>query len=335
MVKYIIEGGINFYEELYKSLDTNEANETNHQDETNNVCQITGLPLDDKYVTLECSHKFNYAPLYTEICKQKYVFKTYNVSSLTNSEFQKFKDADKDYYIKCPYCRNIQFTLLTFYPDEKYELKYGINSLEKNENDNNYLIKIPQDFVHKYSAYGYTFQKGACCNTIIGMKNDIPIYCQTSYTSLVPEMNKTFCVGHIRAALKQYKMKKKELEKQEKQEKKLLEKDQKKLKKEQQKLERTLQKMMKKEEKEQEKIDKKKKLTVKNIIVSQTISIGDFNEPTEVISDKCSAILKSGIKKGQQCGSIIKQDGFCLRHCVIIKEAKPEINSSSELNNIL
>ena len=35
MPKYIIEGGINFYEELYKSLDNNDDN--NNNDNNNNT----------------------------------------------------------------------------------------------------------------------------------------------------------------------------------------------------------------------------------------------------------------------------------------------------------
>ena len=47
MSKYIIEGGINFYEELYKSLDKNDTKEDEEE-----LCQITGLPLIDRYVTM-------------------------------------------------------------------------------------------------------------------------------------------------------------------------------------------------------------------------------------------------------------------------------------------
>ena len=65
------------------------------------------------------------------------------------------------------------------------------------------------------------------------------------------------------------------------------------------------------------------------MVVSQSINIGEFNEPLEPVEkvesveqalNKCPAVLKSGVKKGQQCGSNIKQNGFCLRHCVTIKE---------------
>ena len=53
MSNYIIEGNINFQEELYKLLDE-------PSDDENDICQITGLPLTEKYVILECNHHFNY-----------------------------------------------------------------------------------------------------------------------------------------------------------------------------------------------------------------------------------------------------------------------------------
>lgn len=337
MVKYIIEGGINFYEELYKSLDSNEANinETNeiNKEPTLNVCQITGLPLEPDYVTLECSHKFNYGALYTEICTQKYIFKSYGVSSLTNSDFKKFKESGNNYYIKCPYCRSIQFTLLPSCPYNKYKPKYGINTLEKTKEDDIFLIKIPQELNHTYTVYGFTFQQhqGICCNSVIGMKNNTPIYCQNSYTSIVNFMNKSFCSGHIRGEIGKHKKKMREQETIQKKEKRIMEKALKKMKMmEEREAKEKIREQLKQEKLEQKnKIKKTVKNIVKNTVVSQSINIGDFNEPLESVEkvekveqalNKCPAILKSGAKKGQQCGSNIKQNGFCLRHCVIIKE---------------
>ena len=62
MKKYNIEGGINFFEELYKSLDDVET--INKTEEDDNLCLITYKPLQDKFVKLNCGHKFNYVPLY-------------------------------------------------------------------------------------------------------------------------------------------------------------------------------------------------------------------------------------------------------------------------------
>ena len=53
---------LDFYKEL-NSLDFN----INY----NNACMLSGEKLSDNFITLECNHKFNYLPLYTEICQQK------------------------------------------------------------------------------------------------------------------------------------------------------------------------------------------------------------------------------------------------------------------------
>ena len=303
MEKYIIEGGINFYEELYKSLDETDSNksESNGELKEEDLCLITGMPLTDRSVVLECNHKFNYSALYTEICKQKYIFRTYNIETLTKTEYQKFKDANTDYFIKCPYCRSIQFKLLPYYEDSEYELKYGINSLEKTPNDNNYLITPYSGYNHQYTSYGYKFQQGSCCK-VIDVKNGLNVFCSSKYSASILEMNKSFCAVHIRAEVKQYKMEKKQKEK-------LVQK----LAKDEQKM---VQKLAKDEEKKQ-KTKEKKMSKITNEIVTQTIQIGEFNEnETEQNNDiiGCSAILKSGANKGHHCGATINKNGLCLRH---------------------
>ena len=66
MNKYIVEGGVDFFAELYKSLDVEEV-----YDNDNNKCLITNQQLLDKHVTLSCGHKFNYIPLYNDILNHK------------------------------------------------------------------------------------------------------------------------------------------------------------------------------------------------------------------------------------------------------------------------
>ena len=56
MKKYNIEGGIDFFSELYKSLE-DEENKFKTEDD-NNLCLITNQPLTDKFVKMECGHKF-------------------------------------------------------------------------------------------------------------------------------------------------------------------------------------------------------------------------------------------------------------------------------------
>ena len=94
------------------------------------MCQITGLPLIEKSVTLNCNHHFNYDSLYKEICRPKSDFKTYDTDKLSNKDQQKVRSSGFNYFIKCPYCRNIQFNILPYYEELGLEKRYGINSLD-------------------------------------------------------------------------------------------------------------------------------------------------------------------------------------------------------------
>jgi hypothetical protein len=297
MVKYIIEGGINFYEELYKSFDEEET-DANAEDKSNNLCQITGIPLTDNFVTMECNHKFNYTALYKDIYNQKFIFKSYTCSTLSDTDKEKFKGAKTDYFIKCPYCRNIQFTLLPYYPEMiGIEKRYGINSLEKTESDNYYAIKLTENN-YSYSVYGYTFKYGNCCK-VLGNVDGKDILCGSKISAPVPEMNKSFCSAHIRAEVKQYKLEKikkaKEIAKKQKEDEKAAIKKQ-------------------KEDEKALKKDEKKVKKVKNVVTSQTIEIPTFEPATA--SNLCQTILKSGPRKGQLCGnkSLKNVSGCCSRH---------------------
>lgn len=301
MVKYIIEGGINFYEELYKSFDEEEVIDASADV---NLCQITGLPLTDKFVTLECNHKFNYTSLYKDIYNQKFVFKSYTCSTLSDTDKEKFKDAKTDYFIKCPYCRNIQFTLLPYYPEMfGIEKRYGINSLEKSESDNYYAIKLTENN-YSYSVYGYTFKYGNCCK-VLGNVDGKDILCTTKMSAVVPEMNKSFCSAHIRLEVKQYKLEK--IKKEKENAKKQKEEEKASIKKQKED-----EKALKKEEKNANKIKK-----VKNVVTSQTIEIQTFQSVENAsASNLCQTILKSGPRKGQTCGNkaLKNVSGCCSRH---------------------
>ena len=325
MVKYVIEGGINFYEELYKSFDEEEA-DTDAKLNDENQCQITGLPLTDKFVTMECNHKFNYNALYKDIYNQKFVFRSYTHSSLSDVDKEKFNDAKTDYFIKCPYCRNIQFTLLPYSSDMVgIEKRYGINSLEKSENDKQFSIfNVTSN--HSYSVYGYTFKKGNCCK-VLGNVDGKDILCSSKMTASVEEMNKSFCSSHIRQEVKQYKIDKKAKEKE-------AVKNQKAQEKKQKEDEKTLKKEEKEAQKNQflkiteglKKIKKVKK--VKNIVTSQTIEIPTFQAESTNVLNPCQTILKSGPRKGQQCGNkALKNCSHCSRHKELVQEPeKLEIN---------
>jgi hypothetical protein len=129
-------------------------------------------------------------------------------------------------------------------------------------------------------------------------------------------------MSHIRAQVKHYKMEKKALEKKQLKEQKQIEKE---IAKEKKQIEKEIAKEKKQIEKDNQ---IKKKQSIKNTVISQNIQIGEFNEnpvvALAVAEDKCSVILKSGTKKGQQCASSIKQDGLCSRHLSLLQKQKQE-----------
>jgi sporadic carbohydrate cluster protein (TIGR04323 family) len=132
MSKYNIEGGIDFFAELYKSLDIEENGEKTEED--NNVCLITNQPLEDKFVQLICGHKFNYKPLYIDIKNHKQKFNNYegHTSKLKLNE------------IRCPYCRTKQNTVLPYYEELGLKKINGVNMFDpslilKYYNSNNYI----------------------------------------------------------------------------------------------------------------------------------------------------------------------------------------------------
>ena len=289
MSKYTIEGNINFQDELYKLLDVDS-------DGVEELCQITGIKLTDKHVILECKHHFNYDALYKEIYNQKYKFKTYNIQTLTQQDKQKYKDSGLDYYIKCPYCRNIQFTILPYYEEIGLKEIYGINSLDKTLPNSIVLSSssIPSygSDNYTYQLYGKIFKKGNCCEKI----NSFGDECPHKFVTYIQETQSYYCKNHYKDAIKMFKITEK---------KKIMDA-----------------KLAAKKERE----DKKKKLLeeknlkhgvnktkVENIVEHQAHVIQNYI--SEEGLEGCSAILKTGINKGKLCGcKKIENDGLCKRH---------------------
>ena len=193
MTQYIVEDNINFYSELYKSLDDSD-------EDNENICQITGSPLTDKYVTLECKHKFNYTALYTEICRQKFIFKTYDYTSLSKNEKQQYRDKNVDYFIRCPYCRNVQFTLLPFYEDLDVEAKYGINSADIQLKNQIQSINGSETENFCFFLYGVIFKKGSCCGGFHDMS------CANKYVGNIPNTNLHYCKIHYKKGFKEFQL---------------------------------------------------------------------------------------------------------------------------------
>jgi len=270
---YSIEGNINFYEELYKSLDDIEENNENSEKK----CLITNMPLIENFVTLECNHKFNYSAIFNDIFNHKKKYNMMEGNSLKTTE------------IRCPYCRNIQSKLLPFIEGTKKI--HGVNFFDENiEISNSY--KLGQDYI-----------KGDCCyvtkcisisdDSIDPSNNIIEVKCSNKYVKLLPINNKYYCSMHKYSALKEITKENKLKDKEEK----------------------IAQKKLLKEEKLKTKMEEKLKTNfinmIQNTIVSHT-PIEINNESKE--QNQCFQILKSGVKKGQQCCSKLFNDNLCKRH---------------------
>ena len=286
---YKLEGDIDFFAELQKSLLEEELDEGDNK--LVPICQITGLPLTENHFKMNCGHMFNYDSLYTEICKQKFEFKTYTMDSLSTTDIRLFRSLGFDYFIKCPYCRRIQTDLLPYYDNLPFPKKYGVNTTET-------AFKV-MDTSHisasyTYKVHGYTFEKGVCCVTLSGTHT---FSCFNSWVSEIPGLCKSYCPNHIRVVSKEYKL----LEKEKTTQAKVAAKEAK-----------VLAKTLAKDAKTALKKDK-----LENKVLKKTGVIAAFVPESEDL--KCSALLKSGPKKGTECGLKCVQNGFCGRHASLIK----------------
>jgi hypothetical protein len=111
MAKYNVEGGIDFYTELYKTFDDAE------DDQQEQVCLITNETLTDRHFKMNCGHTFNYVPLYKDIVNHKTKF------NVMESSVGKSKKNE----IRCPYCRDKQTGVLPYYEDLGLPLIEGVN----------------------------------------------------------------------------------------------------------------------------------------------------------------------------------------------------------------
>jgi len=274
MGKYNIEGGIDFYTELYKSLDINDI------EEDDNICLITNKLLTDKYVKLECGHKFNYTPLYNDLKNHK---KKFNLMEGSSSKLRINE-------IRCPYCRSIQTKLLPYYEELGLEKLNGVNFYDENIKE-----MYEGGLSHKCQ---YTSEECASCSTYWGT-SQISIY--NNKDPLKPITygdNKHYCYLHKRKMIKEYKLKEKEKEKEAKQK----QKEEAKLLKQKQKEEAKL-------AKKSSNLIKNKNLLTENVVLESSITI---NQDTK--QNGCIQILKSGTKKGHPCGCKIYSENICKRH---------------------
>lgn len=142
-MNYIIEDNINFFEELNNTCDDNNNISDTHFDNDNNhenECLISYKPLDENSIKLHCGHRFDFNALYIEISNQKTIKNRYSNVIL------------KTHQIKCPYCRNIQDSLLPHIKiNSSMNYIYGVNS--------------PVNYCMDFHKCSYIFKSGKNKNT--------------------------------------------------------------------------------------------------------------------------------------------------------------------------
>lgn len=150
-MKYIIEGNINFYNELNNSEDINNISFTE------NICLISKELLNDNFITLPCKHTFNYIPLYKEVILQKITPNFLETSILL------------PYQIRCPYCRLIINNLLPYIP---------LNNVEKITN-----VNYPLSKCMKHLDCKQKLKNGNLCNKS-AYKINGQIYCEQHWIKI-------------------------------------------------------------------------------------------------------------------------------------------------------
>ena len=310
MKKYNIEGGIDFFAELYKSLDDDENN--HKTDEDNNKCLITNQQLTDKFIEMNCGHKFNYLPLYYDILNHK---KKFNNMEGTTTRL-------KHNEIRCPYCREKQTGLLPYYENMVLPKVSGVNYIEDNYDAE--MDSVPTSSYYKKCQYltpNICFN--VCSQNITEVYNVNLILEDCKYTKCnfmgtqIDYGNtgdnygdeKYYCWSHKKIVIKNYKNAQINKIKEEKKQLKLKEKEE---------LKKAKDEAKQKEKEELKKAkDALKKSTKKKLNVDENIIIGVSSVSKEEEGNKillCQEILKSGNNKGSLCGNKIFDNNVCKRH---------------------
>jgi len=294
MKKYNIEGNIDFFAELYKSLDIEEHEGKTIEDE--NLCLISNEPLTDFFFKMDCGHKFNYIPLFNDIKNHKQKF---NNLEGTNSRLRSEE-------IRCPYCRHIQKSLLPYHEELGLKKTHGVNFID--------LDKKTTLVYHNMPKCQYVTTNPSLDASSNSVEN-IKCYHYSYYKISEHIVNYTgeemyLCFSHKRKMIKDHNKNLKDAEKQKIKEEKIKAKEEAKKAKE-------LEKASK----------KKKKVKAENVVISASISIEQSS------NDTCIEILKSGPKKGLPCCQKTTNSSlYCKRHNKVI-ENKTMINQENTNTN--
>ena len=279
---YIIEGDIDFYAELYSSLDNKDT--PNQLDETNNnVCLITDESLEANSVTLLCNHKFNYVPLYKDLVNHKKKFNTMESSG-----------ALKHGEIRCPYCRHKQQFVLPYYEELGLPKVSGVNEPYKYEPPppapyyNNNIKKC--EFVSSFPFL----------QDVSGVDNLVTLSCKkygykfSGFEEGDEHSGKYFCCEHKRVINKHHKQ----------------------VVHDKLKVVKEADKKLKKEEAIKAKADamEQKKLLKANAKSNVNVIENVYSDENAIVCVGCQQYLVSGPRKGLQCNLSLFQDNRCKRH---------------------
>ena len=316
MKNYKIEGDIDFFSELYKSLDEDALDNVIVNDD--NLCLISKLPLTKYFVELCCGHKFNYVPLYKDILNHKLKF---NGMESTQSHLKKTQ-------IRCPYCRKKQEGLLPFYEDipeiKKIEYVNYIDESKLDFNSDNYKFGNCH-FIYKNLNFNIELPESDTNPSKIQCKSNTHLY---KIADVSAGEYKYYCYQHKKDQMKENSVKIKEKAKQEK---KAAAEKAKQEKKQEKKLVNEALKMIATKVAKLEANQKLKEMSLKNksnlninnvdenVVIDLTIednlqdSVPTKTQETSLYSC-CSQIIKFGSNKGKPCGLKIACDNLCKRH---------------------
>lgn len=315
MDKYDIEGGIDFFSELYKSLD-----ETTDEDVSNdNVCLITEETLAEFYVTMKCGHKFNYKPLYLDIKNHKQKFNNLESSSgrLGYNE------------LRCPYCRNKQVGTLPYHEELGLPKVHGINYIDPNYKPS-HASSLHKHFLSPCEFLTPNMHFDPSASEIVESSHDIDSNCKfykcdhlgsqiNSYAGISGMENfgdeKHYCWSHKKQVIKKHKRDLLLKAKEEVKAKKIQIKDELKQLKEAEKQKIKDEKQKAKDEKKNLRA-KKPKSDTENVVLGPVV-IGGASESNDVVVG-CIEILKAGARKGHACGVKILENNLCKRHRALL-----------------
>lgn len=329
MTNYFIEGNVDFYQELYNSLDIDDI----YNDDDNNLCLITNQPLVENFIKMECGHKFNYLPLFNDIKNHKQKFNGMEGSSSKLNMNQ----------IRCPYCRKIQIGILPYYEDMELGKIAGVNYINPN----------PKPCCYKYKHCDFLTPNPNYCaegiNPLESSLNDTDnckfFKCKHKYalqinSGIIAVENygdeKHYCWSHKKLMIKKYKKEILDKQKEETKKEKLKIKEELKKEKEEKKQKEKEEKQKTKEDlKMKSKGEKEEKIKAKGEIKTKSIKKQDnnFSDTSENIilgsidiidyqvkNELCIEIIKSGTKKGSQCSCKKFKDDLCKRHLNLKKK---------------